>query len=134
MRHIRFALAVLVLCLGTGCQALRGAPKPYTPRPDQKVWVDEPAVINMVTRLVYQSHFDSRQALAERQYAALIRYWYVRVSATGEDPDAGLRAVNFIHKIHLDAKGSRELWERVLSLARQPPPGQDGMTIPNEVK
>jgi len=122
------------LVLTAGCQALRGTPKPYAPRPDQTEWVDETAVISRVTRLIYEARFDSRRAQAERQYAALIRHWYTRVSRTGEDVDAGRRAVRYIHKIHRDAKGSRDLWKQVLSLARQPPPGQDGLVLPDDLR
>lgn len=135
MRQALLIAAALAAWLpGLGCQAWRGTPKPYTPRPDQQVWVDEAAVISLVTRFVYESRFESRRTVAERQYAALVRHWYARVSGMGEDRDGGRRAVNFIHKIHRDAKGSADLWERVLALARQPPPGQDGMTIPDEVR
>lgn len=134
MRQAMLTAAMLVLCLGLGCKALRRDPKPYTPRPDQAVWVDEPAVINLVTRLIYEARFDSRRTLAERQYAALIRHWYTRVSLAGEDLDGGRRAVAFVRKIHRDAKGSKELWKQVLERARQPAPGQDGLTLPDDIE
>ena len=95
---------------------------------------DEPVVISLVTRYVYECRFDSRRTAAEHQYAARLRHWYGIASSGGEDVDGGRRAVNFVHRIHLDAKGSRRLWKRVLGLARQPEPGQDGLTLPPEVK
>ena len=126
--------ALALAWFAVGCQFLRSEVEPYTPRPDQTVWLDEPAVMALVSRFVYESRFESRRPLAERQYAALIRSCYTRVSVGGQDLDGGRRAVNFIHKIHRDAKGPRELWERVLESARQPPLGQDGVLIPSDVR
>jgi hypothetical protein len=42
--------------------------------------------------------------------------------------------VNFVHRIHLDAKGGRRLWKQVLSLAQQADAGLDGLVLPPEVK
>lgn len=134
MRLILLTGIAAMMVLASACRALPGRPKAYTPRPDQTEWVDEAAVISRVTRLIYEARFDSRRAQAERQYAALIRYWYTRVSRTGEDVDAGRRAVHYIHKIHRDAKGSRNLWKQVISLARRPPPGQDGLDLPDDLR
>jgi len=107
---------------------------PYVPHPAQKVWVDESAVINLVTRYVYEAHFDSRRPMVEKRYAVLVRYWYEQASSGGQDLDGGRRAANFIHKIHVDAGGSRDLWKQVLALAREPAPGETSPAIPPDVE
>ena len=134
MRSLPLALTLLIAGALAGCALLPLARGPVVPRPDQRQWLDEPVVISLVTRYVYECRFDSRRTAAEHQYAARLRHWYGIASSGGEDVDGGRRAVNFVHRIHLDAKGSRRLWKRVLGLARQPEPGQDGLTLPPEVK
>jgi hypothetical protein len=134
MRYLRAAFLALGLALGAGCALIRPVRGPTVPHPGQRVWVDEPAVINLVTRYVYEAHFDSRRAAIEERYARLIRYWYTQASSGGKDLDGGQRAVNFIHKIHLDADGSRQGWKQVLGRARQAAPGEDLLPVPAEVE
>jgi hypothetical protein len=127
-------LSCLALGTVTGCTLLWPVQGPVVPHANQQQWIDEAAVINMVTRYVYECRFDSRRPLAERQYAARLRQWYDLASSGGKDADGGQRAVNFVHRVHLDAKGSRDLWEHVLSLARESTPGQNGLALPAAVK
>jgi hypothetical protein len=134
MRSSSLPLTLLIAATLVGCTLLYPVRGPVVPRPNQRQWLDEPAVVNLVTRYVYECRFDSRRNTAERQYAARLRHWYSFASSGGLDADGGRRAVNFVHRIHLDAKGSRSLWKRVLSLARQPAPGQDGLALPAEVE
>jgi hypothetical protein len=135
MRTLSLPLTVLIAGALAGCTLLHSLPHPVVPRPDQRQWLDEQAVISLVTRYVYECHFDSRRARVERQYASRLQQWYGLASSAGQDLDGGLRAVNFIHKIHRDAKGSRGLWMQVLSLARDPvPAGQDGLALPPAAK
>ena len=125
MRPMPLLLALLLAGAFTGCGLLHSVRGPVVPRPNQQQWLDEPAVISLVTRYVYESHFDSRRSVAEKQYAARLRQWYALASSAG----------NFVHKIHRDAKGSEDLWKKVLGLARQPPPaGLDGLALPPEVR
>ena len=112
------------------CTMMGPSSGPTVPRPDQQVWLNEVAVINLVTRLVYDSNFASRRKLAEERYAALLRYWYKRCSLAGEDLDGGKRALNFIRKIHFDAGGDRKLWDQVVEMAKKPAPMQNGLAIP----
>jgi hypothetical protein len=135
MRSVPPLLALLLAATFAGCALLPSRRPPVVPRPNQAQWLDEPVVISLVTRYVYESHFDSRRDRVERQYAARLQQWYAFASAGGKDVDGGQRAVNFVHKIHRDAKGSKELWKRVLSLAQEPSTaGQDGPALPPEVK
>lgn len=129
--------AVAITCclfLAMGCSSTPRVKKPFGPHPEQRVWVDEAAVINLVTRLVYDAQFESRRHRAEERYAALLRYWYRETSQNGLDADAGIRALNYIRKIHADAGGKRRLWKRVVQLAKEPVPGQKGMPIPEDFR
>ena len=130
-QSIATLICLWVLC---GCASTPRVKKPYVPHPDQRVWVDEAAVINLVTRLVYDAQFESRRHRAEERYAALLRYWYHRTSQNGLDQDAGVRALNYIRKIHADAGGTRKLWKHVLELAREPVAGQKGMPVPEDFR
>ncbi|MBN2448788.1 MAG: hypothetical protein JXR77_00280 [Lentisphaeria bacterium] len=128
----RWMLCALLL-LGA-CRIVNPVRQPYTPHAQQREWVDEVAVINVVTRLTMDAGFASRRALAEERYAALLRYWYKRTSLAGRDLEGGIRALNFIRKVHFDAKGDRKLWNRAVELAREPLPGQDGIPLPPEFR
>ena len=125
-------LAVVALVASSpGCTVINPVRKPYVPHPRQRAWVNEAAVINLVTRLVYDARFESRQEVTEMRYATVLRYWYKRCSVDGEDLDGGLRALNYIRKIHFDAGGDRKLWKRVAERAREAAPGEDGLPIPS---
>jgi hypothetical protein len=130
MRNLLLAALGAGLVAGAGCTLLRPVKGPYVPHPGQKAWVDETAVINLVTRYVYDAHFDSRQPVAQARYAELIRRCYTQASSGGRDQDGGQRVVNFIHKIHVDAGGKRELWRDVLALARQGEPREGSLPVP----
>jgi len=123
--------AVALMSIGPSCAVVKPVREPYVPHPRQRVWVNEAAVINLVTRLVYDANFGSRQEVTETRYAAVLRYWYKRCSVDGEDLDGGLRALNYIRKIHFDAGGDRKLWKRVEDRAREDAPGEDGLPIPS---
>ncbi|HOG51696.1 MAG TPA: hypothetical protein PKY10_13980 [Lentisphaeria bacterium] len=56
--------------------------------------------------------------MAIKEYATLLRVSYMRVSEGGVDVDAGVRALNFIYKIHRDANGDRKLWHDVVERAK----------------
>lgn len=135
MRSLPIPLALLLAVACAGCTLLPPRRGAVVPRPNQQHWLDEPVVISLVTRYVYECRFDSRRDRVERQYAARLQQWYAVASSAGKDADGGQRAVNFVHKIHRDAKGSRELWKRVLRLAKEPgTAAQDGPALPPEVK
>lgn len=134
MRRLLASALAIAVGIGAGCTLMRPVKGPYVPHPGQKVWVDETAVINLVTRFVYEAHFDERRPLVEKRYATLVRYWYEQASSGRQDHDGGCRAVNFIHKIHLDAGGSREFWKQIVYLARQPAPGQTEPGLPPDVE
>lgn len=133
-RVVRLWLPLLLGGALAGCALLRPVPGPTVPRPNQRQWLDEAAVIDLVTRYVYECRFDSRRAVAERHYATRLRQWYAYASSGGKDADGGQRAVNFVHRVHLDAKGSRELWKRVVELARQPASGAEASALPPGVE
>ncbi len=122
---MRFLLLILlaVLC---GC-ATQGStstkrPVPLTretrPRHDQQNWLKEREAINNVVAFVEYAKYASRRPQALRDYALYIRVTYAHVSMGGNDVDAGVRALNYIHKIHLDCGGSGKLWKDALDLAR----------------
>ena len=90
----------------------------YNPRHDQNRWLDENLVINTVVQCVNNADFASRRPLAVKEYAGLLRLCYMTVSEGGVDVDAGVRALNFIHKIHRDANGDRKLWRDAVEQAK----------------
>ncbi len=84
----------------------------------QKHWVDERDVIITVTQCVPRLKYSSTRDEALERYAKGVRRWYAHASDNGKDVDAGVRALNYVHKIHKDAKGARSLWKKVLKEAR----------------
>lgn len=114
-------LAVFCGCVTTGTTSSK-KPVPLTrethPRHDQQNWVKEREAINNVVAYVEYAKYASRRPQALRDYALYIRVTYAHVSMGGNDVDAGVRALNYIHKIHLDCGGSGKLWKDVLDLAR----------------
>ena len=114
-------LAVLCGCVTTGSPSTK-RPVPLTretrPRHDQQNWLKEREAINNVVAYVEYAKYASRRPQALRDYALYIRVTYAHVSMGGNDVDAGVRALNYIHKIHLDCGGSGKLWKDALDLAR----------------
>ena len=114
-------LAVLCGCATTGSSSSK-KPTPLTrethPRHDQQNWLKEREAINNVVAFVEYAKYASRRPQALRDYALYLRTTYAHVSMGGNDVDAGVRALNYIHKIHLDCGGSGKLWKDVLDLSR----------------
>jgi len=116
----------LLVCVALVCVMLFGfscvAPSPYTrektPRADQARWVDEGQVINEVVSHVNAAAFASSKKATVQKYADMLRYWYSFVSQMEEDPDAGIRALNFIHEVHRKAKGKKNLWLEAIEQAK----------------
>ena len=111
-----FASAVLALA---GCMTSGGDKytKEAFPRHDQKFWPDEVEVVDVVVRCVRVAEYTSSHSYAVRDYAIFLRQTYGKCSEGGLDVDAGIRALNYIKKIHSDAKGGRKLWREALELA-----------------
>ncbi len=109
------AILSFLLC---GCIAS----SPYTrlakPRADQKRWIDERAAIDAVIYCINSGKFASRRPMAVRNYASLLRQCYASASLLGQDVDAGVRALNYLHKIHQQSKGDKTLWDDALKLAK----------------
>ncbi len=114
-------LAVLCGCATTGSPAAK-KPMPLTreirPRHDQQNWLNERECIHNVVTFVEYAKYASRRPQTLRDYALYIRATYAHVSMGGNDVDAGVRALNYIHKIHLDCGGPGKLWKDVLELSR----------------
>ena len=72
----------------------------------------------MVVRCVRTAEYTSSHTYAVREYAIFLRQTYGKCSEGGIDVDAGIRALNYIKKIHHDAKGGRKLWREAMELAR----------------
>ena len=122
MRFLLFILlAVLCGCATTSSTSTK-RPVPLTresrPRHDQQNWLKEREAINNVVAFVEYAKYASRRPQALRDYALYICVTYAHVSMGGNDVDAGVRALNYIHKIHLDCGGSGKLWKDALDLAR----------------
>ena len=115
-------LAILCGCATTGSTTSSKKPVPLTrearPRHDQQNWLKEREAINNVVAFVEYAKYASRRPQALRDYALYIRVTYAHVSMGGNDVDAGVRALNYIHKIHLECGGSGKLWKDVLDLSR----------------
>ncbi|OQC12233.1 MAG: hypothetical protein BWX73_03068 [Lentisphaerae bacterium ADurb.Bin082] len=109
------AAAFLLAACASNPKGLTGE---HNPRHDQNRWVDENLVINTVVQCVNNADFASRRPAAVKEYATLLRLSYMRVSEGGVDVDAGVRALNFIYKIHRDANGDRKLWQDVVERAK----------------
>ena len=114
-------LAILCGCATTSTTSSK-KPVPLTrearPRHDQQNWLKEREAINNVVAFVEYAKYASRRPQALRDYALYIRVTYAHVSMGGNDVDAGVRALNYIHKIHLECGGSGKLWKDVLDLSR----------------
>lgn len=113
----------LLLALLAGCVSTNA--KKYTredvPRHDQKRWPDELQVVDVVVRCVRTAEFSSSRKVAVREYAIFLRQVYGNCSEGGIDVDAGVRALNYIKKIHNDAHGGRKLWNEAFELAQYEP-------------
>ena len=111
-------LAVIALLLA-GCFTTGGAKytKEDFPRADQKHWPDELQVVDVVVRCVRTAEYTSSRNYAVREYALFLRQTYGKCSEGGLDADAGMRALNYIKKIHNDAKGGKKLWKEAMELA-----------------
>jgi hypothetical protein len=129
------ALACLVVATCAGCRT-----SPYThaviPRPDQQRWMDERMVIEQLTECVYNASFASKRDAAILTYANLLRHVYGFASLGNRDIDAGVRALNFVHRVHRQASGSRALWVTVLAEARAPQgtEGLRGIPVPDDYR
>ncbi len=114
---IVFIMLVIVFC---GCATTTSSSytKQSKPREDQRRWIDERAVIDSVVYCVNGAKFASSRPAAVKNYASLLRQCYAAASLLGQDVDAGVRALNFIHSIHYQAKGDKTLWNDALELAK----------------
>ena len=137
----RFLLPLICLLLSglwSGCQTTAGGfTRSRDPRHDQNNWLDERLVINTVVQCVNNADFTSRRPLAIMEYATLLRMCYMTVSEGGVDVDAGVRALNFIHKIHRDARGDKKLWQNAVKKAQDTTADHGrlpGLPIPAEYK
>ncbi len=115
---IIFSAVVLLLC---GCMSSGKYTKEAFPRADQKRWPDETEVVDVVVRCVRMAEYTSGRPHAIREYAIFLRSTYSRCSEGGIDIDAGVRALNYIRKIHRDARGGRKLWRQAIELAQYEP-------------
>ena len=120
---VDICLAAVVALLLAGCFTTGGTK--YTredfPRPDQKHWPDELQVVDVVVRCVRTAEYTSSRTYAIREYAIFLRQTYGKCSEGGLDVDAGMRALNYIKKIHNDAKGGKALWKEAMKLASYDP-------------
>ena len=122
MRHL-LLLLLAVLC---GCVTTSTTPskKPVRlthearPRHDQQNWLNEREAINNVVAFVEYAKYASRRPQALHDYALYVRVTYANVSMGGKDVDAGVRALNYIRKIHLECGGTGKYWKDVLDLSR----------------
>ena len=112
-------LSIVLIALGlAGCFTTGQYTKEAFPRADQKHWPDEVEVVDVVVRCVRTAEYTSSHTYAVREYAIFLRQTYGKCSEGGLDVDAGIRALNYIKKIHHDAKGGRKLWREAMELAR----------------
>ncbi len=123
MRYLFLVLlALLCGCIATRPGTSSKKPVPLTreahPRHNQKRWLNQREAINNVVAFVEYAKYASRRPQALRDYALYVRVTYADVSMGGNDVDAGVRALNYIRKIHLDCGGSGKLWKDVLDLSR----------------
>lgn len=119
--HSGFAVMAMLAAaflLAACVSNLKSLTNAHNPRHDQKRWLDENLVISTVVQCVNNADFASRRPMAVKEYATLLRLSYMRVSEGGVDVDAGVRALNFIYKIHRDANGDRKLWQDAVERAK----------------
>ena len=136
---MRYMLVVLMVVL-CGCITMSGGGDGLTresrPRHNQDRWLNEREVINNVVAYVEYSKYASRRPKVLQEYGLYLRMSYANVSVGGQDIDAGVRALNYIHKIHQECGGSQKFWNDALAMARlmgngdekqgtglEPPPG-----------
>lgn len=130
MRKVLIFFAAVLFVLMTGCISSGKYTHEHRPRSDQKRWPDEREVINTVVKIVNMSGYASLKPKALMEYALFLRRWYGTVSEGGNDVDAGIRALNYIKKIHNDAYGGGGLWREVLDKAKTEEDDGSGKRMP----
>lgn len=119
------ACLLLALAFCTACRSLSLSGPSYTsdsfPRENQQIWFtpDEiTSTVRLVASCISASEMITDRPRAVRRYAEYLRLCYHAISLNGADVDAGIRALNFIHKLHRDADGSAKLWQDAVTLAQ----------------
>lgn len=132
-----FGCLLLVSCasLEEGVGRGGGFTRSYQRRDGQARWVDEKSVIHSVAMCVTASEMSTGFHTSRRKYAEVMRHWYWVASSENTDVDGGIRALNFIKKIHRDAEGGKSLWRDAVKLAGDPEEtGIAGKPIPAEYR
>ena len=94
----------------------------YTPREGQTVWFTDDDLTVMARRIaacISASEMVTDYQRAKHVYAEYLRVTYETISDKGADVDGGVRALNFIKRLHKQADGSSRLWKEALELAKK---------------
>ena len=132
---ILFSCLLLASCASLEENGGGGLTRAHRRREGQARWVDERSVIESVAMCVTASDMPTGFHASRRKYAEVLRHWYFVASDGYADVDGGIRALNFIKKIHRDAEGGKSLWRDAVKLARDPQEtGIPGKPIPAEYR
>lgn len=123
-----FSRLAAILCttlLVSSCALLSPREKltsDYTPREGQAVWFTDNDLTVMARRIascISASEMVTDYQRAKHVYAEYMRLTYETISEKGADVDGGVRALNFIKRLHKQADGSSRLWKESVELAKK---------------
>lgn len=130
---IAAAVAILAGCTSVETQLT----KQHFKREDQKIWFtsdETQKTIDIVASCISAAEMITDYERAKIVYAHYLRLCYFNISQNGIDVDGGVRALNFIKKLHTDADGSKKLWRETVELAKEDNPDLPGIPIPAQFK
>lgn len=124
-RGVYWGIVLLAgLCL-SGCVGLQSGRETFTKaqnrRQDQVGWIQEDLGVILAKYLAKQSRKDPDRvdARVAANINEALQICFTRGSLNGEDPDGGIRAMNFFKKAYFDADGEYWTWRRAVDARRQ---------------
>lgn len=115
---MKLALSISICILILGCMQASPYTNLATPRADQRHWPNERDAIDTIILLNRRARYASSRPAAVKLYATFIRQCYAEASMLGADVDAGVRALNYLHKLHKQTKGKKAFWEDSLRVSK----------------
>lgn len=102
----------------SGCATYSaGVTREWSPRPDQKGWIKEDLAEILARWLADESQREighAHDVSVARELRTIIDICYDHGSVGGRDPDGGFRAVNYLKREYLNARGDTATWRMAL--------------------
>lgn len=122
---VRWGIVLVAgVCL-SGCVGLQSGKDTFTKdhsrRQDQVGWIQEDLGVILANYFAKQSRKDPDRvdARVAANINQALQICFSRGSLNGEDPDGGIRAMNFFKKAYFDANGEYWTWRRAVDARRQ---------------